>query len=642
MEQCLYSLRDALKGISAEIWVVDNQSNDGSVAYLKPRFPEVQWIENQQNAGFGKANNQALKLCKGAFILFLNPDTLLPEDCLHNCLSFLQNNPETGAMGIRMVDGSGAFLPESKRAFPGPITSFFKLVGLAAIFPTNKVFAKYYLGQLSPLQNHAIDVMAGAFMLVRKKVLEKTGGFDEQFFMYGEDIDLSYRIKQTPMPEKKVCWENYYYSTSSIIHFKGESTKKGSLNYVVMFYKAMVQFVKKHYATGRAGIFIFFIYIAIAARAFVSLLGRVVKKIGLPVVDAMVVMASLFGVYWVWSYYIRPDVIWISHLLRLALPIFTFTFLFIGALAGLYSRWYHQRRVLTALCIAIITILAVYSLLPEAWRFSRGIVLLGGIISGLLLVIIRKGLAGLGIIESFENNQKEPLIIAGSAKDFEEVRTILIKHHVANNLLGRLSVEDNEPGALMSLSQWMVAPELLPIKSIIFCISPQLSMKKVIGLLKPTLGIAYKFHYRGSHSIIGSDGSNEAGETFSETVVYRLSDPLVQKQKWITDKIFALLLLFTLPVHCLLVKNPRGLVKNIFQVLQGRLTWVGYSGNAQGLPVLPKSILGTNGVSVTLLQQLNEQTRQMLDSRYAIHYYYWMDLSLAKKGYRMLGSKPAL
>jgi GT2 family glycosyltransferase len=264
----LHTVLKAVSHIDAEIWVVDNCSTDGSITYLKPRFPEVHFIENQKNTGFGAANNQALMNCSGEYILFLNPDTLLPEDCLSKCLDFMRSIPKSGALGIRMLDGSGNFLPESKRAFPSPVTAFCKLVGLSALFPRSAFFNRYSLGHLSEHENHLVDVLAGAFMLVKKSVLDSTGSFDERFFMYGEDIDLSYRIQ-------KAGYLNYYFAGSSIIHFKGESTRKGSLNYVLLFYNAMLLFVRKNYRGTKAGLFGFFIQLAILFRGLISLISKI-------------------------------------------------------------------------------------------------------------------------------------------------------------------------------------------------------------------------------------------------------------------------------------------------------------------------------------------------------------------------------
>jgi O-antigen biosynthesis protein len=643
LEQCLYSLRYALTGIEAEIWVVDNASSDGSVSSLKPLFPEVKWIENKENLGFGRANNQALAPCTGAFVLFLNPDTLVPENCLHQCLSFMRENKDAGALGIRMVDGSGRYLPESKRAFPGPLTSFFKLVGLTALLPKNKIFGRYYLGHLNPLENHPIDVMAGAFMLIRKEVLDITGGFDEQFFMYGEDIDLSYRIKQSKRESGDKPWQNYYFADSAIIHFKGESTKKGSLNYVLMFYKAMVQFVRKHYASSRASIFIFFIYLAIMGRALVALLSRAVKKAGLPFIDAALIMSSLLGVYFVWSYYVRPEVIWIPHLLRVALPMFTLVYLSIGAIAGLYSSWYTPRRIITALGFGLLAVLSVYSLLPEEWRFSRGIVLFGGIISGGFMIFLRSFLRSQGLLEMHDGAEKKAsILVAGSSSDFEEVTQIYTKHHAEHFLLGRLGWGDKDEGALMPFTQWLSSPGLLPAEELIFCSSQDLSMQDIISKLKPEKKILYKFHYRGSNSIIGSEGSNESGETLSENVKYRLAQPSAKREKRITELVVALLLLITLPIHLFFVKNFIGLITNLLSVLSGKQTWVGYIGVAKELPVLPPGILGVNGLPHNLNRQMPAVTCHLLDARYALDYYYWLDLSLIRKGYRMLGSQYSL
>jgi N-acetylglucosaminyl-diphospho-decaprenol L-rhamnosyltransferase len=270
LEQCLCSVTKACVNIDAEILVIDNNSSDGSKDFFTGKFPEARFIWHDENIGFAKANNLALKECSGKYVLFLNPDTILPEDCLEKSLSFLQAQTTQGALGVRMIDGSGNFLRESKRGFPSPSTSLFKLAGLAKLFPHSKRFARYYLGNLEEHTNQEIDVLAGAFMLITKKVLDIVGGFDEAFFMYGEDIDLSYRIQ-------KAGYTNYYFADSTIIHFKGESTKRGSLNYVRMFHKAMILFVQKHYKKAR--LFRFLMHVGIVCNALLSGIGSIFKKI---------------------------------------------------------------------------------------------------------------------------------------------------------------------------------------------------------------------------------------------------------------------------------------------------------------------------------------------------------------------------
>lgn len=264
-------MQKAIEHLKAEVWVVDNASKDNSIVYLQPMFPRVKFIANVENAGFAKANNQVLFQCRGKYVLFLNPDTLLAEDSLTKCIAFMEENKEAGALGIRMIDGSGTFLPESKRSFPSPLTSFYKLAGLSALFPASKTFSRYSLAYLDQYKNHEVDVLSGAFMLAKKNTLVELKGFDEDFFMYGEDIDLSYRIQ-------KSRFKNYYFSESTIIHFKGESSHKGSLKYVKMFYQAMSIFVYKHYAGSSKQILTFFVRKAIWIRAGVSAIIRVGLK----------------------------------------------------------------------------------------------------------------------------------------------------------------------------------------------------------------------------------------------------------------------------------------------------------------------------------------------------------------------------
>ena len=270
LEQCLQSVLLATKNCTAEIFVVDNNSTDGSKQFLEPLFKEVHFIWLPKNIGFAKANNIALAKTSGDYILFLNPDTIVAEDSFEKTIAFLQNNTAIGALGVKMIDGSGQFLKESKRAFPSPSISLFKILGLANLFPKSKLFAKYHMGHLSVNENNEVDVLAGAFMLVPKVVLNVVGSFDEAFFMYGEDVDLSYRIQ-------KAGYKNYYFAKTTILHFKGESTKKGSLNYVRLFYKAMNLFVHKHYKSGNAAIFTFLINIGIWFRASLATLTSVFK-----------------------------------------------------------------------------------------------------------------------------------------------------------------------------------------------------------------------------------------------------------------------------------------------------------------------------------------------------------------------------
>lgn len=238
LEQCLHSLQKAVESIQTEIFVVDNASGDKSLEYLKPRFPGVTFIDNKENLGFAKANNQAIRISRGEYVLLLNPDTLVGENTIRQCIEFMDNHPDAGGTGVKMLNPDGTFAYESRRGLPTPLTSFFKITGICNLFPKSKFFGKYYLRYLNEHEVNRIDVISGAFMMLRKDALDKAGLLDEDFFMYGEDVDLSYRIT-------KAGYRNYYIPVP-IIHYKGESTKK-DFRYIRIFYGAMLIFFHKHY-----------------------------------------------------------------------------------------------------------------------------------------------------------------------------------------------------------------------------------------------------------------------------------------------------------------------------------------------------------------------------------------------------------
>ncbi|MGL4292405.1 MAG: glycosyltransferase [Bacteroidales bacterium] len=273
LEQCLISLQKAVVHIPHEIFVVDNDSQDDSIEYLKPLFPDVNFIVNQKNVGFAKANNQAIKISSGEYVLLLNPDTLLGEGVIERVLEFLDSNTEAGGAGVKMIDARGRFLPESKRSIPTPWVSFCKIFGLSALFPKSNLFGRYALGFLDENKIHPIDVMAGAFMMLRKTALNKSGLLDEDFFMYGEDIDLSYRIT--------LAGYKNYYLPEKILHYKGESTPKNSIRYVKIFYQAMDIFFKKHYSDS-SFIYSICIRFAILFRAFIAGCKRIMSRVYIP------------------------------------------------------------------------------------------------------------------------------------------------------------------------------------------------------------------------------------------------------------------------------------------------------------------------------------------------------------------------
>ena len=263
LEQCLQSVQRALEGIEGEVFVVDNHSDDDSVVTVREKYPWVRLIENQENLGFSKANNQAIRQSQADYVLLLNPDTVVAEDTLRGVLTFMDEHPKAGGAGVMMCYEDGSRAPESRRALPTPWVAALKMLGFTK---------RYYMSHLPWDQPCRIEVISGAFCLLRHEALKTIGLLDEDFFMYGEDIDLSYRLL-------KGGWENWYLPYS-IIHYKGKSTQKSDYRYVHVFYQAMLIFFQKHYSH-LTMVYTVPVKMAIYFRAFIALTDILRKKLHL-------------------------------------------------------------------------------------------------------------------------------------------------------------------------------------------------------------------------------------------------------------------------------------------------------------------------------------------------------------------------
>lgn len=630
LEQCLYSVLKASLGFETEIIVVDNNSGDGSREFLEPMFPGINFIWNPVNVGFAKANNQAISVAKGEFVLFLNPDTLLPEDCIEKCIQFFKGNDLAGALGIRMIDGTGSFLKESKRAFPSPLTSLYKLTGFTRLFPRSKTFARYHLGHLSENENHEVDVLAGAFMMVPGKVLDQVGNFDDRFFMYGEDVDLSFRIQ-------KAGYRNYYFAESTIIHFKGESTKRGSLNYVRLFYRAMSLFVKKHYSGSRAGIFIFLIQTAIIVRAGFSAIGNLLKKIGLPILDAGIILSALWITKITWSNYVRQEVNYSPNTLLIAFPAFTLIFLTAAYYSGLYDKGYKQSQLIRSTFIAALVLLSVYALLPETVRFSRGILIFGILLAFILMNAMRLLFIKWRYLETRneEEERRQTIVVAGE-KDFIVISELMEKAGMPERLLGR--VDNHQPGSSSVLGNINQLPGLIkkyPVKEIIFC-ENGLSYKEIINLVTGLpKGLRNKFHTSGSNSIVGSDSKNVSGDYVADAKKYNIAKPVNRRNKRLLDIIFAVLFVIGLPILVFVQKPPGAFYRNVLAVLSGQKTWVGYATTSNELPAIRKSVISSTSLPASL-NELPTESLRVSDEWYAASYSVFTDLKKIRRGFKYL------
>lgn len=629
LEQALRSVRKALRGIEGEVWVVDNNSVDDSVRMVQEKFPEMRLIANKKNVGFAVANNQAIRESRGEYVLLLNPDTLVEEDTFSKCLAFMDAHPEAGALGVKLIDGSGKYLPESKRGFPTPWVAFCKTVGLSSIFPKSRLFNQYYLGHLSPQDTNPIDVLVGCFMFIRRQALDRAGLLDEAFFMYGEDIDLSYRIKQAG-------FENYYFPETQIIHYKGESTKKGSLNYVRTFYQAMIIFTQKHFTGPRAGLFVLMLEAAIWLRAGLTLVRQAWQKIWLPALDAGAIYVGLVFLknFWASYYYkdpdwFKPNVLWFNF------PLYILIWLGTVWLNGGYDRRYDLRRLVRGLGFGTLLLAAVYGFLDLDYRPSRALVLLGAAWATLATIALRAA-AHFFEFRNFRigRDRVKNLVVVGSAGESERVMGLLKQAGVPNNFIGTVAPpgEHDDRTYLSSLEQLDEVVRVYRVNEAIFCSRDIRAQDILAWMTRLGPSVSYKIVPEESLSIIGSSSKNEPGELYTIAIRYNIAEPGQRRNKRVLDAFFCLFLLVAAPVWLLFSAKKTLFWQNWWAVLFGKKTWVGYAPNEQNatLPRLKSGVFSPLDQLQGL--QANAPTVARLNFLFAKDWNIWRDLEVLWPG----------
>lgn len=611
LAQCLNSALKALENVSGEIIVVDNASTDGSKEFFTnyAKTHPIQYHYLNENLGFSKGNNYGIQLSKGEYVLLLNPDTVVAEDTFKKVVDFMDNHPKAGGLGVNMIDGKGQFLPESKRGLPTPKVAFYKIFGLSALFKNSPKFGQYHLTYLPKNQTHTIDVLSGAFMLMRKEALNKVGLLDETFFMYGEDIDLSYRIQLGG-------YTNHYFSDTQIIHYKGESTKKSSINYVVIFYRAMVIFAKKHFAGQQASLYSAVINMAIYLRAFLAIINRIVSKSWLPILDFLLLVSAMYGIthfYEEFSHKTFP-----INVLRFDIPLFSALWVATLFFSGGYDNPQKVKNIVNGSFIGSLIVLLTYSLLSEDYRFSRAIILLTSVYSVLQFLGIRAVLHALPFGFVLGGPKRKRLLIIGNEAELNTVNQLLnntttevaFKALVAPN--NHTNVKYTEH--FIPLNKLEDTIKLFKINELIFT-AELLSYKQIIQLMNQlsSYNLEFKIIHQNNQVIIGSNSLNTQGELYSVLSNNSISKIYAKRNKRVFDLAVSLVFVFMSP-YLLLHADGRFLLSSILDVVLHKKTWVGYDLSDKQWKFLPKI---KSGVVSIKTQNQSEQANLWYAKNYS-------------------------
>lgn len=444
LSNLLHSIDRAKKDFSVEIIIVDNASVDDSKNYILHRHPDVTYIYNEDNIGFGRANNQGIEIANGKYTLIINPDTLISEDTLDTMFTHMENHPETAAAGCKLLNPDGSFAPESRRQIPTPSIAFWKMTGISKLFPKSKRFAGYYMNWLDEDEPSQVDVLSGSFMFYRTEVLKKLDGFDDRFFMYGEDIDLCYRTTQ-------LGYNIDYVPQTSIIHYKGESTKKENIDYHITFNKANYIFFRKHFSVGYSFLFRLIIFTGIIFRGVFSYFKSQIKRSIHPIID-LFILNAIISIGFIMRYEIPVEsILERYHIMYLAInAIASLLFIFLSKYYSLYAK--NKESYLAILKTIVLTFfgVAVITFFVRDFAFSRIILASGLILSSTVMIALR--IIRNRSLRKYKTNDKfsySKVIIVGSGETtIKLIRKIRSKVDLNYEIIGVISQQSNERGEI--------------------------------------------------------------------------------------------------------------------------------------------------------------------------------------------------
>lgn len=510
LENCLTSVQKACEGLATEVFVVDNASSDDSVDMVQRKYPFVHLIVHDQNLGFSRGNNVALRRCRGRYVLVLNPDTLVQENTIRAMIEFMDACPDAGAAGCKVLNPDGSLQLTCKRSFPSPWVAFTKISGLSRIFPKSRLFGRYNLTYLDEDRVHEVDAIAGSFMFLRREMFDTVGLLDESFFMYGEDLDWCFR-----MWEKG--WKIYYVPTTQIIHYKGESTSRSGFDDIRAFYEAMEIFVEKHFKWQYSLGLVIFLKLAIWFRAMVAVFSRLFRKSYAMLLDALLINASVvLGIYAKYRAFITPD--WIGT------PVFfyttihaTATIVWIGIMAALGNYGRRRLSISQSLMASVIGffVISTLSLFSKDFVFSRmSLLVTSGFVTFFLvswrvvgLLVARRGTrSSLWTAKVFKRNT---LIVGADESARDMARRIRSRFDSPYHVVGHVSVAGEGPGAKESgcvgdMGTLVDVIRRFKVAEVIIA-SSRLSNQDIMQLIQLLSGmdVQVKLVPRGSEVVIG-------------------------------------------------------------------------------------------------------------------------------------------
>ncbi|MEM1041559.1 MAG: glycosyltransferase [Bacteroidota bacterium] len=626
LEQALGSVERASASLSVETFVVDNNSVDGSVAMVRERFPGVRVVANEENVGFARANNQAIREAKGRYLLILNPDTLVQEDTLRSLVAFMDAHPEAGAAGCRILNPDGTSAPESRRAFPTPSVALYRMLGLSRLFPKSRTFGRYNMTYLPIDEVCEVDALSGSCMMVRRAALYEhaalsgdgapgsgAGLFDEEFFMYGEDLDWCFRIQQAG-------WKIYYTPDTQIIHYKGECTRKGELRYVRLFYGAMLKFTEKHFAGSHSRALASVIRGGILARAGMSMAAKALAALAVPVLDFG--LALLVGMVVALGWSAQQGIAFDGLYYTALVPAYALAAVLGIAAGGGYRRGrrYPLRPVLSGIGVAFLAV-TTFSFFVKSVAFSRATILLGFFLVAVLLTAWR-------LVANRRQHGNRRALLVGSAGEAGRLRGLLARRiDPPVRLVGFVGAAEQAAGVerLGAVRHLRDLVRLREIDDVIFA-ADSLTNTAILQHMRRLrdLPVQFKILTQGQDRIIGKASIDDFSTPLreAERFVAPLRSPLARRA---VEMPVALLGALLHPLIRLGVRfRPHGRLRRLAaatarmpSVLAGRRALIGYDA-AQAHP--PKAWGLRPGV-VSILDTLVAPPEDIVEAHRAYWFY---------------------